>query len=202
MQALLNFFLILFFYFLVRLFFSLLSAPLPFFVSFFYVAESATENITAQIQKPALQHNKKVLLSSSKEKPMAQLLIIKTCKDQLAQHRSGVTIWWSISYAVTHGVLAKRCGLQNWIVIFYSKGFKDPLSFSRCMQQTRIALWWPNTANMRTRTVKQDLILKARTRLRHDKHNDTREGLKFRKVIRKEKLQRHQWVIGQRKQFF
>ena len=38
---------------------------------------------------------------------------------------------------------------------------------------------------MRTRTVKQDLILKARTRLRHDKHNDTHEGLKFRKAIRK-----------------
>ena len=63
MQALLNFFSYSFLLFLGAAFsLSLLSAPLPFFVSFFYVAESATENITAQIQKPALQHNKKSLV--------------------------------------------------------------------------------------------------------------------------------------------
>ena len=69
MQALLNFFSYSFILFLGAAFsLSLLSAPLPFFVSFFYVAESAVENITAQIQKPALQHNKKSCCQAARKK--------------------------------------------------------------------------------------------------------------------------------------
>ena len=48
----------------------------------------------------------------------------------------------------------------------------------------------------------QDFTQTRIKRLRHSKHNNTREGLKFGKAIQKEKLQWHNGVIGQGKQIF
>jgi len=55
-----------------------LLAPLPFFLcSFFYVAESAAEDITAQIQKPALQHNAKCCCQAARKNLWLSYLLSK-----------------------------------------------------------------------------------------------------------------------------
>ena len=192
MQALLNFFSYSFLLFLGAAFYlSLLSAPLPFFCLFFLCSRKCRRKYYSSNTKACTSAQQKLLLSSSKEKTY------------------GSATYYQNMQGPASTTQIRRNNLMKYFLRCYAwcpcQKMRTPKLDSNILfqkLQTRIVLCWPNTVNMRTRTVKQDLILKARTRLRHDKHNDTREGLKFRKVIRKEKLQRHQWVIGQQKQFF